>query len=170
MNEAAGTETSAEVKRWLDTWKSSLQDVLSQVAGKTIALATSEEHLPTLPDDVCYTVISVGAAAGEMSLRLPSASGSILAQMLLAEAQPAAGELTPERREALDELLRQIAGQAATALTSPAGQVQLQVASSAASTWAPAVSASYRTASETEAQFAIELQLSSALLNALSPA
>src|ERR1700756_1209993 len=110
MDEAAGKETTGEVKRWLDTWKTSLQDVLSQIAGKTIALGTSEEHLPALADDVWYTVTSGGAVTGEMSLRLPSASGSILAQMLLGEAQPAAGELTLERKEALDELLRQVGG------------------------------------------------------------
>src|SRR5215471_14123315 len=169
MNEAAGKETTAEVKRWLDTWKSSLQDVVSQVVGKTIALTTSEEHLPALADDVWYTVTSAGAAPGEMGLRLPAASGSVLAQMLLGEAEPAAGELTAERKEALDELLRQIAGQAATALTSPAGEVKLQVAASSAPAWAPGIFVSYQAGGETTAPFAVELQMSAVLLGALSP-
>lgn len=169
MNEAAGKQTTAEVKRWLDTWKSSLQDVLSQVAGKTIALSTSEENLPALADDVWYTVTCAGAATGEMSLRLASASGSILAQVLLGDAQPTAGELTPERKEALDELLRQIAGQAATALTSPAGEVKLQLMASSAPSWPPGVFVSYQTAGETIAPFAVELQMSAALLSTLSP-
>ena len=169
MNEAAGKATTAELKRWLDTWKTSLQDVLSQVAGKAIVLTTSEEELPALANDVWYTVTSAGAVTGEIRLRFPAASGSILAQMLLGEAQPTAGELTAERKEALDELLRQIAGQAATALTSPAGEVKLQVASSAAATLASGVSASYHTAAEAGPPFAVELQMSAALLGALSP-
>jgi flagellar motor switch protein FliN len=169
MNQAAGKETTAEVKRWLGTWKTSLQDVLSQVAGKTITLNTADEHLPALADDVWYTVIAAGAAVGEMSLRLPAASGSILAQMLLGEAQPTAGELTAERKEALDELLRQISGQAATALTSASGEVKLQVAASSAPGWAPGVFMSFQPEGDTTAPFAVELQMSAALLSALSP-
>lgn len=168
MNEAAKKETTAEVKHWLETWKLSLQEVVSQVAGKTISLDASEEQLPALADDVWYTVTSAGAITGEMSIRLASASGSILAQMLLGEAQPTAGELTAEHKEALEELLRQVAGHAATALTSPAGEVKLQVAASSAPAWAPGIFVSYRTAGDTPAPFAVELQLSSALLGALS--
>jgi len=168
MNEAAGKQMTPEVKRWLETWKMSVQDVLSQVAGKKIELAASEEHLPVLADDVWYTVTSAGGAIGEMSLRLPAATGSILAQILLGEAEPKAGELSAERKEALDELLRQIAGQAATALKSASGEVKLQVAGSSAPGWAAEVFWSYQTASDAAVPVALELQLSAALLATLS--
>jgi flagellar motor switch protein FliN len=169
MNEAASKEMTAEVKRWLEVWKTSLQDVLSQVAGRTISLTTSDEGLPSLADDLWYTVTSGGAVTGEMSLRFSAASGAILAQLLSGEAQPTAGEMTAERKDALDEPLRQISGQAATALTSPGGEVQLHVAVSSAPTWAPALSASFQTEAGAAPSFAAELQMSAALLGALSP-
>ena len=168
MNEAAGKEMTADVERWLEAWKTSFQDVLSQVAGKTISLTSRDERLPALADDVWYTVTSGGVVTGEMSLRFPAASGSILAQMLMGEAQATTAELTAERKEALEELLRQIAGHAATALTSPAGEIQLHVAATSAPTWASAISMSYQTGMDTPPPFAIELQLSAAVVSALS--
>lgn len=169
MNEAAAKEMTAEVNHWFETWRTSLQDALTQVAGKTISLVASEERLPTLADDVWYTVTTGGAVTGEMSLRLSAASGSILAQFLSGEAQPAVGELTAERKDALDKLLSQFSGQAAAALTSPVGEVQLHVAPSSAPAWSSAVSVSYQTRAETTPPFWVELQLSAALVGALSP-
>ena len=168
MNEAVSKEITSAVKHWLETWKTSLQGVLSQVAGKTINLTLSDERLPTLADDLWYTVTSGGALTGEMSLRLSAASGSILAQMLSGQADPTAGELTTDGKQRLDELLRQSSGQAATTLTSAAGEVHLHLAPSSAPTWGSAVSASFHTAAEVAPSFAVELQMSAALANALS--
>lgn len=169
MNEATSKEMTAAVKHWLETWKASLQSVLSQVAGKTISLNLSDERLPALTDDLWYTITSGGAWTGEMSIRVSAASGSILAQMLLGQAEPTAGEMTTEVKQGLDELLRQVSGQAATALTSAAGEVQLHLAPSSAPTWGSAVSASFHTAAEIAPSFAVELQMSAALASALSP-
>jgi flagellar motor switch protein FliN/FliY len=169
MTEATGKEMTPELKRWLESWKSGMQEVISQVAGQALSLNTSEEHLAPLPDDVWYAVSSAGTVSGEMSLRLSAAIGSILGQTLLGDAQPAAGELTADRKEALDELLRQVAGHVATSLSSPAGEVQLHVASSAAPTWSSAISVSLQKASETGPPLAVEIQISAALLSALSP-
>lgn len=168
MTEAASKEMTVELKRWLETWKTSLQAVLSQVGGKPVSVEISDEKLPIAADDAWYTVVSGGAVSGEMSLRLSVASGSILGQMLLGEAQPTAGELTSERKEALDELLRQVAGQAATALTSPAGEVQFHVSGSSAPTWPPAAAACFQAAGAAS-PFALEIQLSAALVSALHP-
>ncbi len=168
MNEAASKEMTAAVKHWLETWKISLQSILSQGAGKTIDLTLSDEPLPALADDLWYTVTSGGALTGEMSLRFSAASGSILAQMLLGQAEPTAGEMTAEGKQEIEELLRQTSVQAATTLTSAAGEVQLHLAPSSAPTWASAVSASFHTPGETAPSFAVELQMSAALANALS--
>jgi flagellar motor switch protein FliN len=168
MTEATGKEMTAELKRWLETWKGSMQEVLSQIGGQPISLEISEGPLPSSADDACYTVVSGGTVTGEMSLRIPAASGSILAQMLLGEAQPAAGEFTAERKEALDELLRQIAGHAATALTSPAGEVQFHLSTATAPTW-PRAAGLCLQAAKAAAPFTLDIQISAALANALQP-
>lgn len=169
MTEAAGKEMTPELKRWLETWKTSMQAVLSQIAGQALGIDISEEDLAPAENDIWYTVVAGGAARGEMALRLSAASGSILAQMLLGEAQPTAGELTAELKEALDELLRQIAGHAATALTSSAGEIQLHVSTSSAPTWPAAAASCFRRAGESGSPFAIEIQMSAALVSALHP-
>jgi len=168
MNEATSKEMTPELKRWLETWKTSLQEVLSQIAGKAISLETSAEGLSTSADDLWYMVTCGGVVSGEMSARVPAASGSVLAQMLLGEAQPAAAALTEEHKQALEELLRQIAGHAATALTSSEGEVQLQIVASSAPTWPPAVTACLKSTAEGAPAFAIEIQMSVALVNALA--
>jgi len=53
-----------------------------------------------------------------MTLRLPADSGTRLAQKFLQETEPPLAEPSAQHKEALEELLRQIAGQAATALAS----------------------------------------------------
>lgn len=169
MIEATSKEMTPELKRWIDTWKSSLQEVLSQIAGQAIAMAISEEGLTASPDDVWYTVTAAGAVSGELSLRVSAASGSVLAKLLLGEPQPLPSELIAEHKEALEELLRQIAGHAATALTSSAGEVQFHVAASSAPSWAPAASACFQRTGETVPAFTLEMQLSVALVAALSP-
>lgn len=169
MIEATSKEMTPELKRWIDTWKSSLQEVLSQIAGQAIAMAISEEGLTALADDVWYTVTAAGAVSGELSLRLPAASASVLAKLLLGEVQPLPSELTAEHKEALEELLRQIAGHAATALTSSAGEVQFHVATSSAPSWASAATACFQRTGEAAPVFALEMQLSVALVAALSP-
>lgn len=167
MTEGPSKEMTPELKRWLESWKGSMQEVLSQIAGQAISLCIAEEHMPASADDVWYAVTCGGAISGEMSLRSSAASASVLGQMLLGEAQPQVSQLTGEHRQALEELLRQIAGKAATTLSSPAGEVQLGVAASAAPAWPPALSVSFQRASESASPFALEMQISAALLNAV---
>ena len=103
--------------------------MLSQVSGQPIAFEISSQLLPTTGSDLWYTVVAGGAAHGEMTLRLAAASGTRLAKKFLGETEPAAAgisaepttaektapeniipeDITPEDKEALEELLRQIA-------------------------------------------------------------
>ena len=138
----------AEVREWCETWKSCFQQVVSQVAGQPHAFELSAQPLTTADSDIWYTVIASGSVHGEMTLRVPAASGTFLAQKLLGEVPtndgtvPGSAEVTPEHKEALEELARQVAGLAATAIGAAAGgEVKLQLAGSGAPSWSSDVDA-----------------------------
>ena len=179
------SELRPELRKWCEAWKACLQNVVSQVSGtasgKPTTFEISSQPLPAADSDVWYTVVAGGAVHGEMTLRLPAASGTRLAQKFLGEAEPAAGvstekitaeNITPENKEALEEFLRQIAGLAATALAATVGgEVQLHLAASAAPSWSSDTIVCFQSVNEAEAAAAIsvEIQISPALAAELQP-
>lgn len=163
-------EIRTELRNWCEAWKTCLQNVLSQVSGQPSALEISSESLPVTDSDVWYTVVAGGAVHGEMTLRLPAASGTRLAQKFLGETEPAAEGITAEHKEALEELLRQIAGLAATALAAIAGgEVQLHLSASAAPSWSSDAVVCLQTRDEGGPPITIEIQISPALAAELQP-
>jgi flagellar motor switch protein FliN len=173
-------ELRTELRNWCEAWKTCLQNVLSQVSGndsaKPVAFEISSQPLPAADSDVWYTVVAGGAVHGEMSLRLPAASGTRLAQKFLGETEPAAAagttaeNITPENKEALEELLRQIAGLAATALAATAGgEVQLHLSASAAPSWSSDAVVCLQTRNEAGTSITVEIQISPALAAELQP-
>ena len=179
------TELRPELRDWCEAWKICFQNVLSQVSGtasgKPAAFEISSQPLAAADSDVWYTVVAGGTVHGEMTLRLPATSGTRLALKFLGEAEPAAGvstekitaeNITPANKEALEEVLRQIAGLAATALAATVGgEVQLHLAASAAPSWSSDTIVCFQTGNETEAGAAIsvEIQISPALAADLQP-
>jgi flagellar motor switch protein FliN/FliY len=163
-------ELHAELRNWCEAWKTCLQNVLSQVSGQPAAFEISSEPLPSTDSDLWYTVVAGGAAHGEMTLRLPAASGTRLAQKFVGETEPAPEGITPDHKEALEEFLRQIAGLAATALAATAGgEVQLHLSPSAAPSWSSDAIVCLRTGNEAQGDTSItvEIQISPALAAAL---
>ena len=78
--------------------------------------------------------------------------------------------VSSEHKEALEELLRQIAGLAATALGATAGgEVKFHLAASAAPSWSSDSIVCLRTRDEAGNSIVIEIQISSALAAALVP-
>jgi len=164
------SELRSELRNWCEAWKTCLQNVLSQVSGQPAAFEISSQPVPAGDSDVWYTVVAGGAVHGEMTLRLPAASGTRLAQKFLSEAEPAAEGITPEHKEALEELLRQIAGLAATALAPTAGgEVQFHLSASAAPSWSSDAIACLHTRDEAGIPITIEIQISPALAAELQP-
>ncbi|MGB9074341.1 MAG: flagellar motor switch protein FliN [Terriglobales bacterium] len=168
MTEAAAKEPTPELKAWLEIWKSSAQQIVSQVAGQPISFASFSEPLPASDSDLWFTVICGGAVRGEMALRLPAGSGLRLAQMLAGETEPAA-ELTADHKDALEKLLRQVAAQSATALRLPAGEVQFNIATSPSPTWSAAAAVCYEGGADPGPAIFIEIRVSAALASALEP-
>ena len=182
-------EARPELRNWCEAWKSCIQNVLTQVSGRPHIFEISSQPLSAADSDIWYTVVAGGAARGEMTLRLPAASGTRLAQKFLGENEPNASgttaesllveTITAENKEALEELLRQIAGLAATALAATAGgEVQLHLSASAAPSWSSDAIFGLRTtndaggeseASATRETVSLEIQISPALAAALLP-
>jgi flagellar motor switch protein FliN/FliY len=168
--ESSAPELRPELRNWCEAWKTSLQNVLAQVSGQPSVFEISSQCLPAAASDVCYTVVAGGAAHGEMTLRLPAASGTRLAQKLLGETETAAEGITPEHKDALEELLRQVAGLASTALAPIAGgEVQLHLSPSAAPSWSSDAVVCLQRRDEAGASIAVEVQISPALAAALQP-
>jgi flagellar motor switch protein FliN len=176
----AHPELRPDLHTWCLAWKTCLENVLSQVSGKTSAtFEISAQPMAADDSDVWYTVVAGGSVHGEMTLRLPAAVGTRLARTLLGETEPAPAEtaaseaITAGNKEALEELLRQVAGLASTALTATAGgEVQLVVAASAAPSWSSSSDAIVCLHANNEAGLstAIEIRISPALAAALAPA
>ena len=159
-----------ELSNWCEAWKTCFQNVLSQISGQPAVFEISSQPLPATDSDVWYTVVAGGAVHGEMSLRLPTASGTRLAQKLLSETEPAAPGITAEHKEALEELLRQVAGLAATALAATAGgQVQLNLSASVAPSWSSDAIVCLQTPDQDGAFTSVEIQISPALAAELPP-
>jgi flagellar motor switch protein FliN/FliY len=168
-------ELRADLLPWSEGWKTCAQNVISQTSGQPQAFELSSEPFAASDSDLRYTVVAAGAVQGEMSLRLHQASGIWLARKFLGEpgtpavAPPPEGAvaatISNDDREALEELLRQISGLAATAIgAAVGGEVKLQLALAELPwAWSADAVASLRTADETGAEIAIELGISPAL-------
>jgi flagellar motor switch protein FliN/FliY len=180
-NPAARPELRAQLQPWFDAWKTCTQNVLTQIAGKPHPFELSSQSPDLADSDLRFTVVAAGAARGEMALRLPVASAIRLARQFLGEAPPPAEPspaegavpgvaISNDEQEALEELLRQIAGLAATALGAfSGGEVQLQL-SRADAPWAATAddAATLRSHDEAGVETAIEIRISPALVAMLT--
>jgi flagellar motor switch protein FliN len=176
MSNASSNIPEAELQAWVDAWKTCTQSVLSQVSGQPSVFEVVAEPLAAADSDLRYAVQATGAVQGEMALRLPEISGIRLARKFLGELEvpslPEGGALEPitnDDREALEELLRQIGGLAATAIGSVVGgQVQLQLSRADMPwAWAAETVASLRTRDEAGTEISIEISISPTLAAAL---
>jgi len=155
----------------MQVWAESMAQVLGQVAGSPYAVeclpASPAEAPPTQESDLRVIIVVAGALRGEMSMRIPRAAVLGVAQLFLSEAQDAAAEFKPDHQEAVEELLRQVAGHAATALKPRWGEVQLRLESGAPPSWSPGSGGWLDSGSGTSCRLWLEWQLSAALNAAL---
>src|SRR5208337_3583004 len=159
-----------ELSNWCEAWETCFKKVLAQITGQPTVFEIACQSLAVSDSDVWYTVVAGGAVHGEMSLRLPAASGTRLAQKFLCETEPAAPGITGEHKEALEELLRQVAGLAATALGATAGgEVQLHLAASAPPSWSSDAIVCLQTHGQDGVFTSVEIQISPALAAELQP-
>ena len=110
------------VQEFINVWAANLGQVLAQISGTAFAVESSLTPPPEFPvpqeHDLQMSVVVAGSLRGEMNLRVPRPAMLGLGQLFLQEPQNASAELKPDHRDALEELLRQAAGQIATGLSS----------------------------------------------------
>ncbi len=170
MTDVSANSPAPELRNWCDAWKTSLQNVLAQVSGQPAVFEISSLPLPASDSDVWYTIVAGGATHGEMTLRLSAASGTRLAQKLLSETGLAAEGITPDHKDALEELLRQVAGLVSTTLAPVVGgELKLHLSPSAAPSWSSDAIVCLQTRDEAGVSIALEIQISPALAAALQP-
>lgn len=161
-----------QVSEWMQVFAQSLSQVLAQIAGSPFPVEVLTEApadaLPPGESDLPVVITTAGALRGEMSLRLARDSTFVLAQLLLSESREAVPDFKPEHRDAAEELLRQVAGQTASALKPRWGEVHLRLEFGSPPSWPAGVSGWIGSASGAPAAFWLEWQLSAALVVALT--
>jgi flagellar motor switch protein FliN len=163
----------AELAQYIESWAESFSQVLGQMSASAmpcVALAQAPEPAATAGgEDLWIAGACSGGLRGELSLRVAPASALRLAQIFMSQAISAEASakttLSPEHRDAVVELLRQVAGMVAGAIKPVWGEVQLRLELSVAAPSWPASATAWLCVGEDPASGAVvELQLSAALV------
>jgi flagellar motor switch protein FliN/FliY len=165
------TPLDPELHDYLQVWIEGMAQVLGQIAGSAFAMESKSAALAgseTVEEgDLQVMVTASGKLRGEMSLRLPRLVALAVSQLFLGETQDPTLEFKADNREAVEELLRQIAGHIATSLKGRWGEVQLRLETVGPPSWPAGGSGWIGTTPGTACQVWIEWQASAALIAAL---
>lgn len=160
------------VDEYLKVWAAKLGEVLTQIASAPCTMETVLTEPAAIPPpeehDLHSLVTAGGSLQGEMSLRVPRSVVLAVGQLFLQESQDNAAAVTADHRDALQEWLRQAAGQICTTLGARWGEVQLRVEEKPAPTWSPAARGWLSSDPASPYRLLLEWQLSSSLTAALS--
>jgi len=163
-----------EFRPFMQLWAESMAQVLGQIAGISFGMETLEsapaDAVPPQASDLKIMVACSGGLRGEMALSLPQAAARSVAQIFLGESPNPAAEFSSDHREAVEELFRQIAGYAATAIRPQWGETQLRVEFGAAPSWPAGADGWINSAADTPVRLWLEWQMSAALLASLRAA
>lgn len=161
---AASTESLSLLQLWSD----SFSQVLGQITGSPVTCkvhtAAPASSVAAESDQLVLITFS-GGLRGEMSLRLAAPVVVQLAQIFTSEPAAPEVELTGDHREAVIELLRQIAGIVTTSAKPRWGEIQLLVEQAAATpSWASAGTCWLQAGEDGPSAVVLEFGLSAALL------
>lgn len=181
MTEAATPALDQKMLAYLQIWTDSFSQVLAQITGapapcrigrdapaEAAAAGAAGDASRNAAEDggaQWILVTSGGGLRGEMSVRLSPASVLRLGQAFMSEPAVADLPLTPDHRDSVIELLRQVSGIVAGAAKPHWGELQLHVEGiAAAPSWAPAESFWLQAGAGTPSGMALEFGLSAALV------
>jgi flagellar motor switch protein FliN/FliY len=168
MAEASAAAPETRGPEYVQLWVDSFAQVVTQITGAPVPcrmlLEIPGEPKPAVEGDQWVMVTHAGGLRGELSVRLAAPSVLRLGQAFMSE--PAAPDvaLTPDHRESVIELLRQVAGIVASGARTRWGEVQLHLEEAAAPSWAAAESFRLEAGSETPPGMEMEFGLSAALV------
>ncbi|MGA7216966.1 MAG: flagellar motor switch protein FliN [Candidatus Sulfotelmatobacter sp.] len=169
MTEAAAPGRQADPADFLQLWSDSFSRVLGQITGSAIACKITPEapadFSAAAESDLLALAACSGGLRGEMSLRLASPVALRLAQVFTSEPATPGAEVTADHREAVIELLRQVAGIVSTGAKARWGEVQIRLdPAPAAPSWASAGSSWLQAGDEGANGMALEFSMSAALV------
>jgi flagellar motor switch protein FliN/FliY len=150
-------------------WTESFSQVIVQITGGPVPCdrraEAPAEAAAAGAEDLWILITSAGALRGEMRLRLSPPSVLRLGQAFMSEPAAPESPLTPDHRDSVIELLRQVSGIVASAVKPRWGEVQLHVeAVTAAPSWSPAEMFWLQAGAETPPSMLLEFGLSAALV------
>jgi len=156
---------------FVDALRKATKDVFSQALSSTweVEIDTSDPSPSTDISALCFQVAASGGLQGNTQIQIEKANALLLAQKFLAEAVDPSAELDRDRKDALEELFRQVAGLAATALGSLFHETKLEVSSVEPVSW-QGVDIALTASDTSSAKLALGIRLSTELLASLSSA
>lgn len=122
---------------FLDAVRGAAGDVFSQALGASWSVEIdSADPAPFAGTSIaCFQLATSGGLQGHAAIQVGTADAVLLAQKFLAESADPSAELNQDRKDALEELLRQVAGLAATRLKSLFGETKLEISSAELPAW-----------------------------------
>jgi flagellar motor switch protein FliN/FliY len=155
---------------FLDAVRNATGQVLTRVFGANWAVEIDTgEGVPSDESSfVCFQISASGALEGNASVQLGASDARLLAQTFLAESIDPAAELNRNRKEALEELVRQVAGLATAEMTELFGETKLDVSIIEPST-GQELPVTLRASGPSSGKLILELRLSPELLASVSP-
>jgi flagellar motor switch protein FliN/FliY len=154
---------------FLDALGKASGDVFSQALGApwNVEIDTADAVPSVETSALCFQLLTSGGLQGNASIQVGTADALLLAQKFLAETVDPSAELNQDRKEALEELLRQVAGLAATSLKSLFGEAKLEVSIIDPPTW-QGVDVALLASEASSHKLLLRLRLSSELLASIS--
>jgi flagellar motor switch protein FliN len=154
-----------------DAFRKATQDVFSQALGASWEVEIDTADVAPSPQTsvLCFQLSASGALQGKALIQLQSADALSLAQKFLAEPRDPSAELNQDRKDALEELLRQVAGLAATIVASLFSETKLEVSNIEPTPW-PGANLALLASEGSSPKLMLELRLSAELQASLSSA
>jgi flagellar motor switch protein FliN len=152
-----------------DAFRKATQDVFLQAFGANwaVEIDTSDPAPTSATSLLSFQVAASGGLEGNAILQVESENALLLAQKFLAEQTDPSAELNKDRKDALEELLRQIAGLAAITLTGLFHETMLELNRVEPGDW-QGVEITLLASDGPSAKVALKLRLSSELLASIS--
>jgi flagellar motor switch protein FliN len=169
MTEATAPALEPGPGEFLKIWSGSFSQAMGQITSAAVPCAVLREapadFPPAAEGDLWAAVTSTGGLRGEMSLRISAAALLRLAQTFMSEPPAPEAPPTADHREAVIELLRQVAGIVTSAAKARWGETQLLVeAAPAAPSWPAAATLWLQVGAQRAGGTAVEFVLSAALV------
>jgi len=121
---------------FLDSLAQAAAEVFSQALGSPWTVSPSSDT--SQKQDIggpCFSIAFTGQIRGSVDARVSNDGGLLLASKFLGEPPSTSTELSADHKDALEELLRQVVGRAATTLRSRFGEIETQLTRSEPPVW-----------------------------------